>query len=290
MREVLAGLPVQDEALLKQLEEGDVPEDEEFFRKCLTGRLPKTAKMLISQDNNRTDRMLSGPEEPSIIFEAEEEEVIIEIMKAYKKESWKSKSIIPNTRENILHYFVRKRFKAALAEILETDTILKDILELCFHQDAAEKIPLMTVLSQGMEESAMKLWKFMEKYAMDKLLEDAFIRKDTRNENIFYMCSFFSQNRLLSAICASQRLSKRCVQDGIIQTNLDGRTALDLVTNEVTVLEILKDFDHTRNKLTLRDRERKNILHHYARKNFSLAIQQIIKKLPPAEVRDMIIQ
>lgn len=290
MREVLAGLPVQDEALLKQLEEGDVPEDEEFFRKCLTGRLPKTAKMLISQDNNRTDRMLSGPEEPSIIFEAEEEEVIIEIMKAYKKESWKSKSIIPNTRENILHYFVRKRFKAALAEILETETILKDILELCFHQDAAEKIPLMTVLSQGMEESAMKLWKFMEKYAMDKMLEDAFIRKDTRNENIFYMCSFFSQNELFSAICASQRLSKRCVQDGIIQTNLDGRTALDLVTNEETVLEILKDFDHTRNKLTWRDRERKNILHHYARKNFSLAIQQIIKKLPPAEVRDMIIQ
>ena len=42
--------------------------------------------------------------------------------------------------------------------------------------------------------------------------------------------------------------------------------------------------------MTGRDREEKNILHHYARKNFSLAIQQLIKKLPPNEVRDMIIE
>ena len=137
-----------------------------------------------------------------------------------------------------------------------------------------------------MEESAMKLWKFMQKYATNKKLD-----KDTRkNRNIFYMCSFFSQNRLFSAICASKRLSKNCIQDGIVQKNLDGRTALDLLTNEETVLEILKDFDHTANTLTWTDREGKNILHHYARKNFSLAIQQLIKKLPPVEVRDMILQ
>ena len=291
VREVLAGLPVQDEALLKELEEDGVPEDEEFFRKCLTGRLPKTTKMLISQDNNQTDKVLSGPEKPSIIFEVEEEEVIIDIIKAYNKESWKSQSIIPNTQENLLHYFVRKRFKTALSEILEKETILNDILELCFQRNAAEKIPLMTVLSQGMEESALKLWKFMQKYAAtNKKLEDACSRNDSRNGNIFYMCSFFSQNRLFSAICASKRLSKKCVQDGIVQTNLDGRTAMDLVTNEETVLEILKDFDYTANKLTWRDREGKNIFHHYARKNFSLAIQQLIKKLPPVEVRDMIFQ
>ena len=240
VREVLNGLPVQDDALLKELEKDVVPEDEEFFRKCLTGRLPKTAKMLISQDKNQTDRILSGPEKPSIIFEAEEEEVIIEIMKTYKKESWKSQSIIPSTRENLLHYFVRKRFKVALSEILETETMVNNILELCFQQNAAEKIPLMTVLSQGMEESAMKLWNFMQN-ATDKKLEDALNTKDTRNENIFYMSSFFSQNRLFSAMCASKRLSKKCVQDGIVQRNVDGRTALDLVTNEETVLEILKD-------------------------------------------------
>ena len=132
MREVLAGLPVPDEALLKELEEEGVPEDEEFFRKCLTGRLPKTAKMLISQDNNRKDRVLSGPEKPSIIFEAEEEDLIMEMMKTYKKESWKSQSMIPSTHENLLHYFVRKRFKTALSEILEMETVLNDTLELCF--------------------------------------------------------------------------------------------------------------------------------------------------------------
>ena len=113
---------------------------------------------------------------------------------------------------------------------------------------------------------------------------------DTRKENIFYVCSFFSQNKLFSSMCESKKLSKKCIQDGIVQPNLDRRTALDLVTEEDTALEILKDFDHTANKLTWRDREDKNIFHHYARKNFSRAIQQLIKKLPPVEVRDMILQ
>ena len=286
---VRAGHPVQDGALFEELEEKGVPGDEEFFRKCLTGRLPKTAKLIISKDYNQPDRILSGPEKPSIIFEVEEEEVIIEIMKTYKKESWKNQSQIPKTKENLLHYFVRKRFERALSNILEMETF-SEVLALCFQKNSADKIPLMTVLSQGMQDSAMKLWNFMEKYETNKKLEEALSMTDTRKENIFYVCSFFSQNKLFSSMCESKKLSKKCIQDGIVQPNLDRRTALDLVTDEDTALEILKDFDHTANKLTWRDREDKNIFHHYARKNFSRAIQQLIKKLPPVEVRDMILQ
>ena len=50
---LLAEGKADDEILLKELEEGGVPDDEAFFRKCLTGRLPKTSKMLLARDNNR---------------------------------------------------------------------------------------------------------------------------------------------------------------------------------------------------------------------------------------------
>merc|ERR1712218_344614 len=112
-------------------------------------------------------------------------------MKTYKKESWKNQSQIPKTKENLLHYFVRKRFERALSNILEMETF-SEVLALCFQKNSADKIPLMTVLSQGMQDSAMKLWNFMEKHETNKKLEEALSMTDTRKENIFYVCSFFS--------------------------------------------------------------------------------------------------
>ena len=47
---VVAGNRVDDDALLKELEDNGVPEDEEFFRKCLTGPFPKSAKFLLKRD------------------------------------------------------------------------------------------------------------------------------------------------------------------------------------------------------------------------------------------------
>ena len=130
MRMVFEGRPddhVQDEALLKELEEKSIPENREFFQRCITGRLPQSAKYLIRKDkkNNQSDRILCRDEDPSVIFKVQEEEVAIEIMQTYNEGSWKVRSVTPGSQETLLHYFITKRFEKALAEILGNESIQK---------------------------------------------------------------------------------------------------------------------------------------------------------------------
>ena len=155
--QVAAGHHVDDDALLKELENDEAPEDEEFLRKCLTGPFPKSAKHLIER-NTLLDENLSSPGQPSIIFEAQSEEVIIEIMKTYDKENWKISSETEGSKENLLHFFINRGFKVALSEILGNDLIKEDVKNLCFHKNAANKTPLMTILTQNMEDSALELY------------------------------------------------------------------------------------------------------------------------------------
>ena len=232
---VVAGNSVPDDTLLKALGGGnlleilgggnwnDVRDNEEFFRKCLTGRLPQSAKFMIKKDkdNNQLEKELSAREKPSIIFEAQEEEVIIEIMKTYTKESWKSKSVIPETQENLLHFLISKRFEKALSEMFANKSIQEDVRELWFQPTIFQKIPFKYILGQGMEDAAIKLWKFMEipeenleDEANDiKLkLEETVSKKNESDESIFHICSYVGQNKLLAAICNSPRLSQKCIQ------------------------------------------------------------------------------
>ena len=301
MKMVVAEHHVQDDDLLKVLEGNAPTENEKFFRKCLTGRFPQSAKYLIKKDRdeNKLDRTLSSLQEPSIIFEAQEEEVAIEIMKTYNKESWKSTSVIHGTEENLLHFFIAKKFEKALLEILGNESIQEDIRELCFQSNAAQKIPLMTILSQEMEDAAMTLFKFMEKSGtnandeagvINQELESVLRQEDKRKDNIFHMCSSNAQNKLLLAICESSVVSNRCIQDGLVEENSNGRTPLDLCKDEDTLLNIFSTFDHTTHKVTWTDNEGKNILHHYARMDFDRVIGDLIKKLPSVEIRDMILQ
>ena len=128
--------------------------------------------MLLAQDNTRAEKILSEVSlgMGSFFFIVEEEEVILEIMQSCKIETWKIRSVIKSTRENLLHYFVRKRYEKALGKILQTESALSDVLQLCFEENRAEKIPLRAILSQGIEESALKLWKFMERNSTSERL------------------------------------------------------------------------------------------------------------------------
>ena len=82
--------------------------------------------------------------------------------------------------------------------------------------------------------------------------------------------------------------SKRCIEDGLVQQNSNGRTSIDLCKDEDTILRILSTFDHTRQKLAqILDNEGKNIFHHYAKKDFNRAIGHLIKKLPSIEIRSL---
>ena len=69
---------------------------------------------------------------------------------------------------------------------------------MCFQPNAADKIPLMTILSQDREDSAIKLFKFMDKSGTDasdgtgvisQKLEGVLSMTDKRKENIFHVCS-----------------------------------------------------------------------------------------------------
>ena len=291
--QVAAGHHVDDDALLKELENDEAPEDDEFLRKCLTGPFPKSAKHLIER-NTLLDENLSSPGQPSIIFEAQSEEVIIEIMKTYDKENWKISSETEGSKENLLHFFINRGFKVALSEILGNDLIKEDVKNLCFHKNAANKIPLMTILTQNMEDSALELFRFMESDNVDNQpnqeLEKVLSMTDNSKDNIFHMCSSNRQTETLLTICNSSKISKKCIQNSLIQENSNGRTALDLCQDENALLNILSNFDHTTHKLSSTDKEGKNLLHHLARKDFSRAMALLFKKLPSVENRDLILQ
>ena len=123
---VLDGKHVRDDLLAIELDRKEQyveipPQDIEIFlRICLTGRLPKAAKFLMAQDRYNTEAIVRN-ETPSIIFKAHEEDVIIEIMKTYAKESWKYMSMEEELKENLLHFFIRNKFKKALTHFLEED-------------------------------------------------------------------------------------------------------------------------------------------------------------------------
>ena len=178
--------------------------------------------MLLARDKTRAEKILSEVSlgMGSFFFIVEEEEVILEIMQSCKIETWKIRSVIKSTRENLLHYFVRKRYEKALGKILQTESALSDVLQLCFEENQAEKIPLMAILSQGMEESALKLWKFMERNSTSERLKETFSKQDSRRKNMFHRASYHSQNEFFSAICSSKMLSKECVEMSITQKNL----------------------------------------------------------------------
>ena len=66
------------------------------------------------------------------------------------------------TKENLLHFFIRNRFKGALTYFLQSVLTQENFKLLCFQPNLAQKIPLMTALGKGMESSAMELWELME--------------------------------------------------------------------------------------------------------------------------------
>ena len=121
-------------------------------------------------------------------------------------------------------------------------------------------------------------------------LEKVLSMTDNSKDNIFHMCSSNRQTETLLTICNSSKISKKCIQNSLIQENSNGRTALDLCQDENALLNILSNFDHTTHQLSSTDKEGKNLLHHLARKDFSRAMALLFKKLPSVENRDLILQ
>ena len=72
-------------------------------------------------------------------------------------------SMSAGMKENLLHFFIRKRFENALSLFSHEVLTQEDLKQLCFQPNQAKKIPLMTALAPGMETSAMDLWKLIEK-------------------------------------------------------------------------------------------------------------------------------
>ena len=63
-----------------------------------------------------------------------------------------------------------------------------------------------------------------------------------------------------------------------------------MIENEETILNILDSFDHSTHKLAWNDLKGKNIFHHYSKKDFNLAVGHLLRVLPPADVKNMILQ
>ena len=78
-------------------------------------------------------------------------------MKTYTKESWKymSTEVIWGGKENLIHFFIKKRFQNALRFFLHEVLNKGELRKLCFQTDSINRIPLMTSIRQGMESSAI---------------------------------------------------------------------------------------------------------------------------------------
>ena len=175
MESVLGGQNVDDDILVQELQgQGETQLHDVFFNACLTAKLPKSAMYLITQDkeSNTIDKALSSAEEPSIIFKISEEEVILEIMKTYSKGSLKIMSTEDRLKENLLHFFIRNRFTRALNHFLHTIPNKEEMRQLCFQPNRTKRIPLMSSIRQGMENSAMELWKLLETMELEACDKD----------------------------------------------------------------------------------------------------------------------
>ena len=116
----------------------------------------------------------------SVLFQLIEEDIILKIMEQLHPSQWKLMSR-NGLKDNLLHHFINENYILAIRHLLSRTE--EEIFELCFQQNAAGNYPIMTIVTQGMEETAQQLWKFMIKSTEKEVCEDSVPHETNKIEN-----------------------------------------------------------------------------------------------------------
>ena len=158
VNKVVSGESVTDNQLLDVLKEelkdlGSAVKVE-FYRKVLEGKKPESAVFLIKNDRVGVERAIATAEAqtPSIIFKMQEQKVVVEILSGFNQNILKVTSK-NGLEENILHNAIQKRWKDCINLIISQEN--RDFRNMLFEENLSGNTPIMTILSQEMQETAI---------------------------------------------------------------------------------------------------------------------------------------
>ena len=301
MKEILLVENISDNQLLDLLEEelkNIGPEDMvKFYRQVLKGKKPESAAFLIKNDKVGVERAVETAEAqtPSIIFEMQEQQVVVELLSGFSQNVLKVNSK-NGLKENILHYAIQKRWKDCIKLIISQQN--RDFRNMLFEENLSGNTPIMTILGQEMQETALLMWKYMEEdqklLGNDDListsLKDVLEVRNKKQETLLLMCAGKKHNQLMKTICMSNQMTKTALQKALAEQGPDGQTPLTKCQNEEVLVDILKSVDIEQIGITEVDKKGKNLFHHLAQKDFNLAMEHIISRLPNDQLQDMFLQ
>ena len=119
---------------------------------------------------------------------------------------------------------------------------------------------------------------------------------NNKGQTLASQCIAANQYDLLKDICLSEKLSKACNQEAVLQRTGgpascpgEGSTLLDLCKNGLVLYAILKRIDTKEIGPAIKGTE-KNLLHCVAKRDQYHALQYLLKHLPSNQVEDMLCQ
>ena len=80
------------------------------------------------------------------------------------------------------------------------------------------------------------------------------------------------------------------LQEALAEQGPDGQTPMALCQDEEVLVAILKLVDLEQIGITKVDKKGKNLLHHLAQRDFNLAMEHIISRLPTTQLQDLLLQ
>ena len=319
MKKVISGESVSDNKLLDVLKEKwkdvDPTDKVELYRKILTGKKPESAVFLINNDIVGVERAIETAEAhtPSIIFKMQEQNIVLKFLSSFSKNILKVPSK-NDLKENILHYAIQKRWKDCINWIISPQN--KDFTSMLFEENISGNTPIMTILSQEMEDTAVLMWKCMEIHQQlidikelkgwdysetsdndslnDNLsstsLKDILVKRNKKQETMLLLCAGKKHNQLMKTICQSSQLTKTILHTALAEQGPDGQTPLTMCQDETVLRDILKVVDFDQIGITRVDKKGKNLFHHLAQRDFNLAMEDIISRLPTNQLQDMLLK
>ena len=165
MKKIDSGESILDQHLLEVFEEKLkklCPEDRgKLYSDILKSKQVQSAIFLIKNNAAGVESCIltASTQTPSIIFDMQEEKIFLEIISTFSPDVFGIMST-NGLGENILHYAIQKRWKNAVNFIISPEN--KRFRKLLHEVNLSGNTPIMTTLSQEMQDSAINIWNCME--------------------------------------------------------------------------------------------------------------------------------
>ena len=250
-------------------------------------------KILRNQKEKMKLEDLLSNSQTSKLFSVQDDMFAAEIIQHIDPKVWKINSRDETTGNNLLHFFINKGFYSSLEYLLDSKSNQEDLRELVFQENKAGNTPLMSSLTQKMDEISKKLLQIM-KTDPERLPESTYT-PNKRKMTVLHLCAENGQNEFLLEILEDLNPAK--LEESIFVSNKEQRTVLDMCKDEQTLLHILERLieeasptpTDIEERLKYCDYKKRNILNHWARNNLHRPIDYLMKHLSSETFKEMML-